>query len=256
MTAFDRAWSDAALTVTGRSPTRNPGVKITPVSVGTGGARVPGHVSRRRDLHAHGARGDVCSPAARCGRPAAAASSFTVQAQNRDGCGCAPTAFERRRGRAHGWGASVARTSSIAPGAITTTSIAVTPAQAAQVAFYPLTINARNVASPTLVATAASTVAIQSTTTTTISSSSSAAAADRDGTIAAAVSPGSSSYRRSFLRFGRGADRHDPSRATAPAVAGATVKRRGARSARPRGHRDRPRPGCERHPRRSRTRSR
>jgi hypothetical protein len=117
-----------------------------------------------------------------------------VQAQNRDGCGCAPTAFDVGAAVPAGWGATVARTASIVPGASTTTSIAVTPAQAAQVAFYPLTINARNVASPSLVATAPSTVAIQSTTTTTPPPPPPPPTVT--GTLAATVAAGASSYRR------------------------------------------------------------
>jgi len=159
MTPSTTAWSDAALTV-GKSYTDpQTGVKIAPVSVGSGGARVqvtfpPASCTRMAPAVSLQPGGTVWTPGG-------ASVSITVQTQNRDGCGCAPTAFDVGAAVPAGWGATVARTPSVTPGATTTATIAVTPAQAASASFYPLTITARNVASPALVAATASTVAIE-----------------------------------------------------------------------------------------------
>jgi hypothetical protein len=192
MTPTTSAWSDAALTVGRTFTDPQSGVKIAPVSVGTGGARVqvtfpPASCTRMAPTV-------TLQPGGTVWTPGGASVSFTVQAQNRDACGCAPTAFDIGAAVPAGWGATVARTPNVAPGGSASTSIAVTPAQAAQAAFYPLTINARNVASPTLVASLASTVAVEPSTTTPPPPPPPPPTAT--GTLAATVSTGSSSYRR------------------------------------------------------------
>ena len=216
MTPSTGAWSDAALTV-GRSYTDpQSGVKIAPVSVGAGGARVqvtfpPASCTRMAPALALQPGGTVWTPGG-------ASVSFTVQAQNRDGCGCAPTAFDVGAAVPAGWGATVARTASVAPGTTTTATIAVTPAQAASAAFYPLTITARNVASPTLVAATPSTVAIEPGTTTTTTPPPPTAT----GPLSATVATASSSYRRP--RYGSsGVPIVTTVKANGVAVAGATV---------------------------------
>jgi hypothetical protein len=212
MTPSTSAWSDAALPV-GKSYTDpQSGVKIAPVSVGSDGARV-----------------QVTFPPASCTRMAPAVSlqpggtvwtpggvsvSFTVQAQNRDACGCAPTAFDVGAAVPAGWGTTGARTASVAPGTTTSATIAVTPAQAATAAFYPLTITARNVAAPTLVAATASTVAIEPSATPPPPTPSAA--------LAATVATSASSYRRPWYGS-TGVPIVTTAKASGVAVAGASV---------------------------------
>ncbi|MEO8485671.1 MAG: NEW3 domain-containing protein [Betaproteobacteria bacterium] len=161
MTPSTGAWSDAALTA-GKSFT-DPvsGVKIAPVSVGSGGASVS--VTFPPSGCTRAAPALTLAPGSTAWTPGGASVSFTIQAQNRDGCGCAPTAFDVAASVPPGWGATVARTASVVPGGSASASILVTPAQAAVVAFYPLTITAKSVSAPAFAAAAPATVAIEST---------------------------------------------------------------------------------------------
>jgi len=196
MTPSTSQWSDAALTV-GKSYTDpQSGVKIAPVSVGSSGAKIqvtfpPASCTRM-------APAVTLQPGGTVWTPGGASVSITVQAQNRDGCGCSPTSFDVGAAVPAGWSATGARTASVAPGASASTSIAVTPAQAAQASFYPLTINARNVAAPTLMASAPSTVAVEPATTTTPPPPPPPPPTTTTGALAVTVAAGSTSYRRPF----------------------------------------------------------
>ena len=158
MTPSTTAWGDAAL-VAGTSFTDpQSGLRISTVSAGSGGARV-----------------SVTFPAASCTRAAPAVSitpsgtvwtaagqsvSYAVQTQNRDSCGCAPTNFDVSAIVPGGWSATSARTASVAPGATTVSSILVTTSASAVTGFYPVTLKSTNVVAPTMNASAAGTVAI------------------------------------------------------------------------------------------------
>ena len=114
MTPSTSAWSDAALVVGKTFTDPASGVKIAPTSVGSGGARVnvtfpPANCTRA-------APAMTLAPGGTVWTPAGASVSYTVQAQNRDGCGCAPTAFDVGAAVPVGWGATVTRTASVAPG--------------------------------------------------------------------------------------------------------------------------------------------
>ncbi|CAG1001354.1 hypothetical protein BURK1_02884 [Burkholderiales bacterium] len=160
MTPSTSAWSDAALVAGYAFTDPQTGLKIKTVSAGSGGARV-----------------DVTFPAAACTRaapavtvtpggtvwtPAGSSVAYTVQAQNRDSCGCAATPFDIAATVPSGWGATNARTASIAAGGTTAASILVTTPAGAAAAFYPVTLTATSVAAPTLSASAPATVAIES----------------------------------------------------------------------------------------------
>jgi uncharacterized membrane protein len=162
MTPGKSAWSDAALTAGKSFTDPQSGVKITTLSAGATGARVS--VTYPPATCARAAPAMSLQPGGTVWTPAGVAVSYTVQAQNRDGCGCAPTSYDVGAAVPAGWGATVTRTPTVAPGATASASILVTPAQAAASAFYPVSITARSVSAPTLVASAPSTVAVQAAT--------------------------------------------------------------------------------------------
>jgi NPCBM-associated, NEW3 domain of alpha-galactosidase len=97
--------------------------------------------------------------------PAGASVNYTVEAQNRDSCGCAPTNFDVSATVPSGWGATNARTPSVVAGGSAVASILVTTPIAVPAGFYPLTLKAANVAALAMAGSASGTVAIDATST-------------------------------------------------------------------------------------------
>jgi hypothetical protein len=158
MTPSTSSWNDAALAAGQSFTDPASGLRLQTVSAGGSGARV-----------------SVTFPAGACTRSAPAVSiapsgtawtapgapvTYTVQAQNRDGCGCAPSAFDLAASLPSGWQATAARTGTTAPGGIASASIVVTPAAGASPAFYPVTFKATNASATAYAASVAGTVAI------------------------------------------------------------------------------------------------
>ena len=158
MTPETSSWTDAAL-VAGRSWT-DPvsGVTIAPVSVTSTGAQV--NVTYPPASCTRAAPSVSVTPTGTVWTSAGASVNYSVSVTNRDSCGCAATTYDVSGGVPAGWSSTSARTSSVAPGATTATSIAITTSSAATAAFYNVALRAANSAAATMVTSGAGTVAI------------------------------------------------------------------------------------------------
>ena len=216
MTPSTSSWSDAALT-SGKSYTDTvSGVKIATVSAGPTGARVS--VTFPAASCTRAAPKLTLAPGSTVWTPAGVAVGYTVSAQNNDGCGCAPSAFDVSAAVPAGWSASSARTGTVSPGATTSAAVFVTPPSTTPAAFYSVTLSARNASATTYVASASATVAVESTTT-----SSATTTTTSSPSLSAAVRTSSSSYKRPAAGYLNASIITTVTRAGAP-VAGATVR--------------------------------
>ena len=189
MTAATTSWSDAALPAGSSFTDPVSGVKIATVSAGASGARVA--VTFPTASCTRAAPNVTLTPGSTVWTPAGVAVNYTVAAQNNDGCGCAPAAFDVSAAVPAGWGATAARTGTVSPGAIAAASILVTPPATAAPAFYPVTLSARNVSATSYAASAASTVAVETSTTTSGAGTGTTATG-----LSASARTGSSTYKR------------------------------------------------------------
>lgn len=160
MTPATASWSDAAL-VAGKSFTDpQSGLRISTVSAGSTGARVS--VTFPSASCTRAAPAVTITPGETTWTPAGASVTYTVQAQNRDSCGCSPTNYDVSATVPSGWGATSARTPSVVAGGSAVASILVTTPTGAPAGFYPLTLKAANVQAVAMAGTATGTVAIDS----------------------------------------------------------------------------------------------
>lgn len=188
MTPSTTAWSDAAL-VAGKSFTDpQSGLRISTVSAGSAGARVS--VTFPPASCTRAAPSVTITPGDTTWTPAGASVTYTVQTQNRDSCGCAPTNFDVTAAVPAGWGATNARTPSVAPGSTAVAAILVTTPSSAPAGFYPLTLKAANISALAMAGSATGTVAIDAPDTATPP-----AGDPIVPTIGAAVSTGYPSYK-------------------------------------------------------------
>lgn len=158
MTPATTAWSDPALG--GGKTFTDPltGLTIAPVSVGTAGATV--NVDFGAASCTHTAPAVTLMPTGTVYTSAGATISYAVTVANKDGCGCAASTFDVGATVPSGWGATNARTASIAPGSSTSASLQVTSAASAASAFYSVAMKAANSVAPTVSGSASGTVAI------------------------------------------------------------------------------------------------
>lgn len=160
MTPGTSSWYDAAL-VAGRSFTDpQSGLRIATVSAGASGARVsvtfpPASCTRAAPKVA-------IAPGETAWTSAGASVSYTVTTQNQDSCGCSPTNYDVSAAVPAGWGATNARTPSVAPGGTSVATVVVTTSAGAPAGFYPVTMKAANVSATLLASSAAGTVAVES----------------------------------------------------------------------------------------------
>lgn len=160
MTPATSSFSDAAL-VAGQSFTDpQSGIKIMPVSVGSGGATI--NVTFGAGSCTRAAPKVVLTPTGTVWTSSGAAVNYAASVTNQDGCGCGSTPFDVSAVVPSGWTSTSARTASIAPGASASASVIVHTASSAVVAFYPVSVKGANTSAPTLAATVNSTVAIAS----------------------------------------------------------------------------------------------
>ena len=160
MTPATTAWADAAL-VAGKAFT-DPltGLVIMPVSVGSTGATI--NVTFPPASCTRAAPKLVATPTGTVWTSAGSTTTYAVTVTNQDSCGCAATTFDVGGTVPAGWGASGARTASIAPAASASSSVAVTVPAGTPANFYAATVNATNSAAATLKSSVASTVAVAS----------------------------------------------------------------------------------------------
>ncbi len=163
MTPSTSAWSDAALTAGKSFTDPQSGLRISTLSAGSTGARVS--VTFPPASCTRAAPAVTITPGETIWTPAGASVNYTVEAQNRDSCGCAPTNFDVSATVPSGWGATNARTPSVVAGGSAVASILVTTPAAAPAGFYPLTLKAANVAALAMAGSATGTVAIDATAT-------------------------------------------------------------------------------------------
>ena len=161
-----------------------------------------------RELHARRAGDDARRRAAPCGRRQARRSRYTVQAQNRDGCGCAPTAFDVGAAVPAGWGATRHAHGERRTGRPRRSRRSSSRRRRRRArAFYPLTITAKSVSAPTLrrVRRGDRRRANRATT----APPPPPPPPTATGQLTATVSTASSSYQRPALGFDHGIRRHD-----------------------------------------------
>ncbi len=163
MTPSTSAWSDAALTAGKSFTDPQSGLRISTLSAGSTGARVS--VTFPPASCTRAAPAVTITPGETIWTPAGASVNYTVEAQNRDSCGCAPTNFDVSATVPSGWGATNARTPSVVAGGSAVASILVTTPVAVPAGFYPLTLKAANVAALAMAGSATGTVAIDATAT-------------------------------------------------------------------------------------------
>jgi hypothetical protein len=163
MTPSTSAWSDAALTAGKSFTDPQSGLRISTLSAGSTGARVS--VTFPPASCTRAAPAVTITPGETIWTPAGASVNYTVEAQNRDSCGCAPTNFDVSATVPSGWGATNARTPSVVAGGSAVASILVTTPVAVPAGFYPLTLKAANVAALAMAGSASGTVAIDATST-------------------------------------------------------------------------------------------
>ena len=166
MTPATTAWNDAAL-VAGQAFT-DPlsGLVIMPVSVGTTGATI--NVSFPPSTCTRAAPKVVVTPTGTVWTSAGATVGYAVAVTNQDSCGCAATTFDVTGTVPAGWGATSARTASIAPGASASSTVAVTSPASAAAGFFPVGLTGANSSAP-LSASVGGTVAIAASLTVTVS---------------------------------------------------------------------------------------
>lgn len=158
MTPSTSSWSDAALAGGNSFTDPASGLKIQTVSAGASGARVS--VTFPSGACTRNAPAVTIAPSDTAWTSPGGPVTYTVQAQNRDGCGCAPSAFDVTASLPTGWQSTSARTGSAVPGGVASASIVVTPPTNATAAFYAITLKAANASASTYAASAPGTVAI------------------------------------------------------------------------------------------------
>ena len=158
MTPATSAWTDAALVAGQTFVDPLTGLGITPVSVGSTGAQI--NVTFPAASCTRSAPKVAITPTGTVWTSAGASVNYAVNVTSQDSCGCAATTYDVSAAVPSGWSATNARTASIAPGATTATSIAVTTSSAAAAAFYTVGLNAANTAAASLIGASSGTVAI------------------------------------------------------------------------------------------------
>jgi uncharacterized protein YfaS (alpha-2-macroglobulin family) len=91
---------------------------------------------------------------------AGGSASYAVAVTNNDSCGCGASAFDLRAAVPSGWGATSARTASIAPADSGAANLTVTASSAAPAAFYTIPVSATNSSASASAGTVAATIAI------------------------------------------------------------------------------------------------
>lgn len=158
MTPATSSWSDAAL-VTGQSFTDpQTGLTIAPLSVSSTGALV--NVTFPAASCTRAAPKMTLTPTATVWAAAGSSINYAVSVTNQDSCGCAATTYDVGASVPTGWGATSARTASVAPGGAASASMTVTTASTSPAAFYNLNVTAANSFAPTMTAAVPATVAI------------------------------------------------------------------------------------------------
>jgi Gametolysin peptidase M11/NPCBM-associated, NEW3 domain of alpha-galactosidase len=158
LTPATSSWSDAALAAGQTFTDPQTGLKIAPVSVTSTGALV--NVTFPAASCARAAPKMTVTPTGTVWTAAGSSTNYAVSVTNQDSCGCAATTYDVGASVPSGWGATNARTASVAPGAVAAASITVTTASTSPAAFYNVNLSAANSSAPTMTAAATGTVAI------------------------------------------------------------------------------------------------
>jgi len=169
MTPVTTAWGDAALVAGQAFTDPQTGLVIMPVSVGTTGATI--NVTFPASSCTRAAPKVAATPSGTVWTSAGSTTGYTVTVTNQDSCGCAATAFDVGGVVPTGWGATSARTASIAPGASASSPVAVTVPAAAAANFYPVSLTGASVAAA-LSASVGGTIAVASSLVVTVAASS------------------------------------------------------------------------------------
>ncbi len=158
MTPATASWSDAAL-VAGQTFT-DPltGIVITPLSVGSSSSTVA--VTFPPAACTRAAPTVTLTPSGTVYANAGASASYAVAVTNNDSCGCGASTFDLGAAVPSGWGATLARTSSIAPAGSGAGTVTVTTASAAPAAFYTIPVSATNSSASASQGSVAATIAI------------------------------------------------------------------------------------------------
>ena len=172
MTPATTAWNDAALVAGQAFNDPLTGLSIMPVSVGTTGATI--NVTFPASTCTRAAPKVAASPTGTVWTSAGSTTGYSVTVTNQDSCGCAATTFDVGAVVPAGWGATSARTGSIAPGASASSSVAVTVPAAATAAFYPVSLTGAN-SSAALSASVPGTIAVAAASSLAVSVSTSSA---------------------------------------------------------------------------------
>jgi hypothetical protein len=157
MTPATAAFTDSALVTGAAYVDALRGVRIAPQSVGASGATVD--VTMPAASCSHVAPAIALSPSATVWTAAGATVTYVASVTNKDGCGCAPAAFDVTAAVPAGWSASAARTGTIAPGASGSASVLITASPSAS-GFNDVAIAAANASAPASVTSATGTIAI------------------------------------------------------------------------------------------------
>jgi hypothetical protein len=158
MTPATASWTDAALVAGQSFVDPLTGLTITPTSVSASGAQVS--VTYPPATCTPAAPKMTYTPTGTVWTSAGTSVTYAVSVTNQDSCGCAATSYEVSANVPGGWGATKPKTSSISPGASTSTSLAVTVPPGTAAGLYNLAVNAANTAAMTLTTSGPSTIAI------------------------------------------------------------------------------------------------
>ena len=160
MAASTTGWAGPALVAGASFTDPVSGVTIAPLSVGSSSSTIS--VTYPPASCVHAAPTVSFTPTATDYTTAGTAVPYVVTVTNNDSCACAASTFNVGATPPTGWTASSAATSSLAPGASGSGSIAVTSPISATAAFYTVAIAATNAVAPTATASTSATIAITS----------------------------------------------------------------------------------------------
>jgi M6 family metalloprotease-like protein len=158
MTPATTSWKDAALGAGFTFTDPNSGFAITPVSVGGSTSTI--NVNSPGTTCIRAVPAVSISPGGTQFVAAGGTANVAVNLRNNDSCDCPPSTFNVDASIPTGWSTSSSPTSTIAPGASGTASLAITAASSAPAAFYTIPDSVTNATAANFAASANATVAV------------------------------------------------------------------------------------------------